>query len=125
MKFEATDYETLDEPFIDEPTATMVATPEVAMFELEKQPPEKTSPEPSRPGTVTPDANTKAAEYDIVTAPTTVDYPQGARLAAIVVSLLLGMFLVALDNVRCTLFAFTHYGAKPRLLLDDSRHGHT
>lgn len=31
------------------------------------------------------------------------DYPQGARLAVIVISLMLGMFLVALDNVSNTL----------------------
>jgi hypothetical protein len=31
---------------------------------------------------------------------TTKDYPTGARLTALVVSLMLSMFLVALDNVR-------------------------
>jgi MFS transporter, DHA2 family, glioxin efflux transporter len=31
------------------------------------------------------------------------DYSHGAHLAAIVVSLMLGMFLVALDNVSCTI----------------------
>jgi hypothetical protein len=30
------------------------------------------------------------------------EYPHGARLAAIVMSLMLGMFLVALDNVSYT-----------------------
>jgi hypothetical protein len=34
-------------------------------------------------------------------APGAAEYPHGTRLAAIVVSLMLGMFLVALDNVRC------------------------
>jgi hypothetical protein len=33
----------------------------------------------------------------------TDDYLYGAQLAAIAVSLMLGMFLVALDNVSCTL----------------------
>lgn len=32
----------------------------------------------------------------------TEEYPHGARLAALVVSLLLSMFLVALDNVSCS-----------------------
>jgi hypothetical protein len=38
-----------------------------------------------------------------VETPNTDDYSHGAHLAAIVVSLMLGMFLVALDNVSCTL----------------------
>lgn len=32
----------------------------------------------------------------------TEEYPHGARFAALVVSLLLSMFLVALDNVSCS-----------------------
>ena len=36
---------------------------------------------------------------DDAKAHATDDYPHGARLAAVVLSLMLGMFLVALDNV--------------------------
>jgi hypothetical protein len=35
------------------------------------------------------------------------EYLHGAQLAALVVSLMLGMFLVALDNVSCTLSLHT------------------
>lgn len=49
----------------------------------------------SGPG-ATKDGNTEAR------IPVTEEYPHGARLAAIVISLMLGMFLVALDNVSYT-----------------------
>ena len=49
----------------------------------------------SGPG-ATKDGNTEAR------IPVTEEYPHGSRLAAIVISLMLGMFLVALDNVSYT-----------------------
>lgn len=54
-----------------------------------------TSSEPKRDDIEVGNVNTESS--------TTVDYPHGVRLAAIVISLMLGMFLVALDNVSWTL----------------------
>lgn len=42
----------------------------------------------------------KAGMTEAVHAESEYDYPHGLRLTAIVGSLLLGMFLVSLDNVR-------------------------
>jgi hypothetical protein len=44
-------------------------------------------------------------EFKAIEAPTAItdDYPHGFRLAAIIISLILGTFLVALDNVSCTM----------------------
>jgi hypothetical protein len=43
----------------------------------------------------------ESKEGAIALDPTDDGYPHGARLAVVVVSLMLGMFLVALDNVSC------------------------
>lgn len=43
--------------------------------------------------------------------PDTEDYAHGIRLATITASLLLGMFLVALDNVRSILLLHDQYSA--------------
>lgn len=73
---------------------------------------EKHSTTEASPGRSSPvEMTRKEAETDAVGAFIADEYPHGTRLAAIVVSLLLGMFLVALDNVRQIHPFLTHHRA--------------
>ena len=50
------------------------------------------------------DTEEENGEFKVIETPIAVTddgYPRGFRLTAIVISLMLGTFLVALDNVRC------------------------
>jgi hypothetical protein len=60
---------------------------------------------------------TKSKEGAIELDPVAGEYLQGGRLAIIIVSLLLGMFLVALDNVSDKL-SYQHY---PKLIKSGAR----
>jgi MFS transporter, DHA2 family, glioxin efflux transporter len=78
-------------------------------MDSEKQSTTKTSP--GQPTSV--EMTGKEAETDASGAFVAEEYPHGTRLAAIVMSLLLGMFLVALDNVRRIHPFLTYHRANP------------
>jgi hypothetical protein len=69
--------------------------------------------------TVSPPVGKEASDDG---APGADDYLHGKQLFAIVISLVLGMFLIALDNVSPTLRSNPH--ADRRLLLDHHQHGY-
>lgn len=75
-------------------------------IDLEEQPPTKDSSPRlslSESASEPKEGVTEEENYEVETT-VTDEYPHGARLAAIVISLMLGMFLVALDNVSSIVF---------------------
>lgn len=87
-------------------------------METEKRQPSEGSPPPSSTTELAHEVgNTDGTEGSID------PYPHGARLAAIILSLMLGMFLVSLDNVS---FAPNSLGQSHPLIervLDHHKHG--
>lgn len=75
---------------------------EPSAIEAEKQLTAENSRQNSVTMTAMSDADAKA-ESSETTTPVADGYPHGTRLAAIAISLMLSMFLVALDNVSRSL----------------------
>jgi hypothetical protein len=71
-----------------------------SQHEMKPTHPEKLPRQPQRASSI---AEEQIAKYNGKNIPAiaTDDYPRGARLTAIVTSLMLASFLVALDNVSC------------------------
>jgi hypothetical protein len=68
--------------------------------ELEKQSSAETFSQQPESAAAAMERSAKDVESIEAGTPIADEYPHGARLAVIVVSLLLGLFLVSLDNVR-------------------------
>lgn len=66
---------------------------------LEKQVLAEDPPRHSSTLVASPEQGGMEVANDNAKASVTDEYPHGARLAAVVLSLMLGMFLIALDNV--------------------------
>jgi hypothetical protein len=77
-------------------------------IDMEKRTTSGNVPESSSRDGETPDPH--ATELNGIEAETAMntEYPQTARLAAIVASLMLGMFLVALDNASCSFLSVAY-----------------